>query len=99
MSLISQRPNGLAGEEELEMATRLAHVHLDLLAVHEELTQVAEEEAPTAASFVEVSLTEKRQLSITADAVESLLVSDAPSLGPPAGPAAAIVFFSLGRGR
>jgi hypothetical protein len=43
------------------VAAFLADVHLDLLAVHEQLSDIAEEEAPAAAALVEISLPGERE--------------------------------------
>jgi hypothetical protein len=63
------------------VAACLAHVHLDLLAVHEELAEIAEKEPPAPASLVKVSLARESKRSIATDAVEALLIGDALSLG------------------
>ena len=64
------------------MAARLADVHLDLLAIHKELAEIAEEKAPPPAPFMEVSLADERQLCIAADAVEAVLVGDVAESKP-----------------
>ncbi len=65
------------------MATRLADVHLDFLAIHEQLAEIAEEEAPPPAPLMEVSLTDEGELGIAADAIEAVLVGDVGSLRVP----------------
>jgi hypothetical protein len=65
------------------VAAGLADVHLDLLAIHEELAEIAEEEAPPAAPLMKVPLADEGELGIAADAIEGVLVGDAVSLGLP----------------
>jgi hypothetical protein len=62
------------------VAASLAHIHLDLLTVHEELAEIAQEEPPAAASFVEIALASERQGFIAADTVKALRFSDTPSV-------------------
>jgi hypothetical protein len=66
-------PDALVREEELEVAARLAHVHLHLLAIDEELSEIAEKEAPAPAALVEVALAGEGQRRIAAHAVEGLV--------------------------
>jgi hypothetical protein len=63
------------------VSARLADVHLDLLAVDEELAEIAEEEAPTPAALVEISFADERERRLAANAVEAVLLGDAASLG------------------
>jgi hypothetical protein len=65
------------------VAASLADVHLDLLAIHEELAEIAEEEAPSPAPLMEVSLADEGELGIAADAIEAVLVGDVVSLCVP----------------
>jgi hypothetical protein len=58
------------------VAARLAYVHLDLLAVHEELAEIAEKESPATASLVKVSLAGESEWTVAADTVQALF-SDA----------------------
>jgi hypothetical protein len=67
------------------VAARLADVHLDFLAVHEELAEIAEKEPPAPASLMKISFAGEGQRSIAADTVELLLIGDALSLGVPRG--------------
>ncbi len=62
------------------MAASLADVHFDFLAIHEELADIAEEEAPPPAPLMEVSLADEGELGIAADAIEAVLVGDVGSL-------------------
>ena len=71
----------LIGHEEFEVAAGLADVHLDLLAVHEELAEIAEKEAPAPASLVKVPLAREGERTIAADTRELFLIGDALSLG------------------
>jgi len=64
------------------VAARFADVHLDLLAIDEQLTEVAEEEAPASAPLVEVAFSREGERGIATDAVEALLVADTASLRP-----------------
>jgi hypothetical protein len=73
----------LIRDEEFEVAACLAHVHLDLLAVHEEFADITEKEPPAPASLMKISLAGEGELSATADTVE-LLIGDGLSLGRPA---------------
>jgi hypothetical protein len=50
-----------------------AVVHLDLLLVDEELTKIAEEECPAASSFVEVLLTDERELVLAPQALKDVI--------------------------
>ena len=63
------------------MPACLAHIHFDLLAVHEQLPEIAQDEAPATAALVEVSLPGEEQRAGAADTIEAVLVGDGLSLG------------------